>query len=83
MSDLVKRLRDIPEGDQRPLYYDTMEEAADEIERLREALTGLVVAVNLRSLRGRSHVPSMRAEQEAVSVARKALSQPQEMGVSE
>jgi hypothetical protein len=34
MGSLVARLRDVPHGDARPLYFDTMEDAADTLERL-------------------------------------------------
>lgn len=37
MTDIVERLRDPSKGS--PRWHDTMLEAANEIERLREALT--------------------------------------------
>lgn len=46
---------------------------ADGVERLREAAQGLLDACNLRALRGRDHVPSMRAEQDARRALENAL----------
>jgi hypothetical protein len=48
-------------------------EDSGEVARLREALERLLAATNLRALRGRDHVPSMREEQDARSLARAAL----------
>jgi hypothetical protein len=39
MTDIVKRLRDPSKGS--PRWLDTLSEAADEIERLREALRNI------------------------------------------
>lgn len=46
-------------------------------ERLAVALEALADSVTLRSLRGSSHVSSMRLQQKALSVARSALADPQ------
>lgn len=43
--------------------------------KLLEALEGVVLAVNARSLRGRDHIPSMREEQGAVAFARAAIAE--------
>lgn len=43
MSDIVERLRDPSRGS--PRWGDTMDEAADEIDRLREALRQLLTVM--------------------------------------
>lgn len=48
MTDIVERLRDLLKLTSSPHWHDTMKEAADEIERLRKALTKIAWSANPR-----------------------------------